>query len=231
VSASVLPPFGDMVAGFGVAEPVASLSHYLAAGFAVIAAPGLLRSAGPCPSRRTVVTVFAMAVICLFLASGTFHLFEPGTVEREVARRVDHAAIWILIAGSLTAIHALALREPWRWWAIAATWTAATTGIVLKALFVDGLPDWMWLALYLGLGWMGTIVMLRIAYLNGWSSVRLLLVGGLVYSTGALLDLLGVPILVPRVFGAHEVFHFAVIGGVFIHWRYVRQLAAAQRED
>lgn len=216
---------GDIAPTFGFAEPVASVAHYVAAVVALLAAPGLLRSAGTCSMRRGVMTVFVTAVVCLFLASGTFHLLEPGSVEREVARRVDHAAIWMLIAGSLTAIHALAFRERWRWWVVAAIWAAALTGIVLKALFVEGLPDSVWLALYLGLGWMGMLVMIKIAYARGWSSVRLLLLGGLVYSVGALMDLAQVPVLIPRVVGSHEVFHFAVITGVFLHWRYVRQLA------
>jgi hemolysin III len=216
---------GDIVPCFGFAEPVASLAHYVAAVVAAAAAPGLLRSAGPSPVRRGVMAVFVISVVALFLASGTFHSCAHGSVEREVARRVDHAAIWVLIAGSLTAIHALALREPWRWWIIAAIWTAASAGIVLKALYVEGLPEWTWLALYLGLGWMGILVLLRIAYLHGWARIRLLAIGGLLYSVGALLDLARVPVVMPGVIGSHEVFHFAVIGGVFFHWRYVRQLA------
>ena len=152
-------------------------------------------------------------------------MLDHGTFAREIARRVDHAAIWTLIAASLTAIYALAFEGTRRWVIVTAIWVATLAGIVLKALFVEGLPEQLWLALYLGLGWFGTLAMIEIAWTRGWSSVRLLMLGGAVYSGGALLDLARVPTLLPGVIGPHEVFHLAVIGGVFLHWRYVQQLA------
>jgi hemolysin III len=217
------------VATLGFAEPVASLAHYGAVPLALMAAPGLIRSAGRCPVRRSVMVLFVAAVVFLFAASGTFHMLERGSTAREIARRVDHAAIWMLIAATLTAIHAFASRDRGRWFIIAMIWVAALTGLVLKAMFVDGLPDGLWLALYMGLGWFGTVAMVKIARVHGWSSVRLLAWGGLVYTVGAGLDLAKIPVIVPGWVGPHELFHVAVMLGVLIHWRYVQELATDPR--
>lgn len=215
----------------GLADPLASASHYLAATVAAIGAPSLLRMSGRCPTRRGVLSVFVVAVICLFLASGTFHMLEHGSAAREIARRVDLAAIWTLIAASLTAIYALAFGGPRRWLIIGAVWVAALAGIVFGTFFVELLPERVRLGLYLGLGWLGALAMVQIARARGWSSVRLLMLGGLVYSVGALLDLARVPVLVPALVGPHEVFHLAVMTGAFIHWRYVQQLATTHAID
>lgn len=212
-------------ASFGFAEPIASMAHYVSVPLALMAAPGLIRSAGRCPVRRTVLVVFVTAVACLFAASGTFHMLEHGSVAREIARRVDHAAIWLLIAATLTAIHVLAFRDVWRWGVVVTIWVVTIAGIVLKAIFVDVLSDRLWLMAYMGLGWFGSLAAMKLAWVRGWSSVRLLWWGGLVYMVGAGLDFAKTPVIVPGWIGPHEVFHLAVMTGVFIHWRYVRQLA------
>lgn len=216
---------GALAPLLGLAEPVSSLTHYLSALVAILAAPQLLRSCRGCPTRRMAVIVFVVAVTCLFIASGTFHSLEHGTVAREILRRIDHAAILTLIAGTLTAISVLAFRDGDRKLATSTIWTVALAGIVLETLFMDVLPPWIWLVFYLGLGWAGALAMMQLAFTRGWSRVRLLFAGGMVYTVGALLDSARIPTLIPDFVGPHEVFHLTVCAGALLHWRYLHQLA------
>ncbi len=213
-----------LVTNLGLAEPVSSLLHYLSAVAAILAAPPLLRACGGCPTRRIAATVFVVALAFLFVASGTFHALERGTVAREVARRVDHAAISTLIAATLTAIHGLAVPGGLRSRSVRFIWAIAATGIVLEALWVDALPGWVWLAFYLSFGWVAVVGLAPIALTHRLSTVGLLLGGGTLYTVGALLDFAGTPIVVPDLVGPHEVFHLAVSIAALLHWHTIRDL-------
>jgi channel protein (hemolysin III family) len=209
----------------GFSEPVSSLTHYAAAAGALILGPGLVRAGSHSRLRRGALILFVVSLVLLFAISGTYHLLEPGGVPRAVLRRIDHAAIFLLIAGTFTPIQILAFRGRWRWGFLLLMWACALTGVLLQSLYFDVFSDGVWLAMYIGAGWLGLMSLLKLARDRGWRGVNLMFWGGVVYTAGALLESLGTPILIPQVVGPHEVWHLSVIVAAAIHWYYIRQLA------
>jgi channel protein (hemolysin III family) len=216
------------VAGFS--EPVSSLTHLLAAVcFAVLG--GLLIARGRGSALRVVSLVVYVAGIVFALAmSGIFHLLDPEGAARAVLRRLDHAGIFFLIAATYTPIHVIQFHGVMRWGVLGFVWTFAITGIVLKAVFFDRIPEWAGLALYLGLGWVGIISLVRLRRKYGWSPLGPLVWGALAYTIGATLEFLRRPDLIPGVVGPHELFHLFVLAGVTWHFGYVWRIAPAAEE-
>jgi channel protein (hemolysin III family) len=211
----------------GFTQPVSSLTHLLgAAVFAVLAVP-LLRRARGHGGRVAALGVFAFACVFLLAISGVYHLLALGSAGRAVVERLDHGAIFVLIAGSFTPVHGILFRGLGRWGPLLLVWAAAVTGITLKTIFFTGFPEWLGLTLYLGLGWLGAATMLVLWRRYGPGFVRPLVWGGLAYTAGAVLEFLRWPVLVPGVVGPHDLFHLAVLAGIGCHWRFMARLAAA----
>lgn len=209
------------IAGFH--EPFASLIHLLAAllvlwrGIPLVAETRDIR-------ERLGLGAFVFGAVAMFALSGTYHLLDPAGAARAVLQRLDHAAIWVMIAGSFSAVHAVAFRGIWRWGFLALVWSIAIAGLVLKSVFFTALPDGAGLALYLVLGWMGIATIVQSWRQARWAVARLLLLSGIAYSAGAIYDFAPGPSWIPGVLGPHEVFHLAVIAGVVLHWKFVRSL-------
>jgi len=201
----------------GFAEPVASWLHLLAAAIALVMAYRLISRGGDGATRGG-IAVFAFGAVFLFAMSGTYHLLARGGTARQVLLRLDYAAIWSMIAGTLTGFHLTAFRGFfWRWGVTIAVWVLAITGIVLKTVFFEELSEGVTLTLLLALGWIGFLTFVRLTRLHGRDLARPLLTGGLVYTAGAIADYVGHPVLFPGVVAAHELFHVAVIVGALLH--------------
>lgn len=210
------------VAGF--AEPLASWLHLLAAAAALVLTYTLVRS-GRTLAARVGIAVFAVGSVFLFAMSGTYHLLPMDTTARAVLLRLDHAAIWVMIAGTITALQMTSVTGVWRWTMTGVTWAAAITGLVLKTVYFDDFSEGAGLALYLGLGWLGSIAFWRLVKLQGFDLAKPILLGGLVYTVGAVIDFIAPPHLVPGVIGPHEIFHVAVIAGAALHAWGIHRLA------
>jgi channel protein (hemolysin III family) len=167
--------------------------------------------------------------VLLLSLSGVYHLLSPGTAGRSILLRLDHAAIFVLIAGSFTPVHVILLRDLWHWHLLAWIWVLAIAGLVLKTVYFDATPQWLGLLMYLGLGWLGVISTVALARRSGVRFVLPLVWGALAYTLGALADFAGWPVLVAGVVGPHEVFHLAVIAGVSFHWAFIRAIASKRR--
>jgi channel protein (hemolysin III family) len=213
----------------GFSDPVSSLSHLAAAMvFAILSIP--LMSRGRDDALRVVsLAVFAFSCVLLLSLSGAYHLLSPGTAAREVLMRLDHAAIFVLIAGSFTPVHVILLRERWQWHLLAWIWAAAIAGLALKTVYFDTMPAWLGLLMYLGLGWLGLISTVAIALRSGVRFILPLVWGALAYTGGALVDFLDWPVLVAGVVGPHELFHLAVLAGISFHWAFIRGIADNRR--
>jgi len=212
----------------GFSDPVSSLSHLAGAMvFALLSIILLQRGRGDF-GRMASLSVFAFSSVLLLSLSGVYHLLSPGTAGREVLQRLDHAAIFVLIAGSFTPVHAILFRGAWRWGMLAGIWAAAITGLVLKTVFFATLPEWLGLLMYLGLGWMGVISALALGRRHGWRSVQLLVWGALAYTAGALIEFLRWPVLLPGIVGPHEIFHLAVLAGISCHWAFILGIASGE---
>jgi channel protein (hemolysin III family) len=213
----------------GFSDPVSSLTH-LAGAVTCAVLGGFLIASGRGEARRVAaLSVFVISCVLLLSLSGVYHLLTPETAARTVLMRLDHAAIFVLIAGSFTPVHMILLRERWQLQLLMGIWGAAIAGLTLKMVFFDVMPTWFGLLMYLGLGWMGLISAVAVARRFGVRFILPLVSGALAYTIGALIDFLDWPVLVADVIGPHELFHLAVLAGIAFHWAFIRSFARGER--
>lgn len=174
--------------------------------------------------RVAALIVYVGGVVLTLLASGLLHLATRDTQLRTVMLRVDHAAIFFLIAATYTPIHIIEFRGWMRWGVLAVIWGAAVAGMFLKLAFIDAVAEWVSLTLYLALGWAGLFTAYALHRLVGLKPLTPIVVGALAYTVGALLDISNLAAPVPGLIRVHEVFHFFVLVGVAAHWIYIRKI-------
>jgi hemolysin III len=166
--------------------------------------------------------------VFLLSMSGVYHMMARGGTARLVLERLDHGAIFVFIAGSCTPAHGLLFRGWYRLGSLFLVWTAALSGITLKTVYFDSLPEWLGLTSYLALGWLGAFSAVHLGLRHGFAFVQPLLLGGVAFSIGAALDYLGWPVLVPGLVHAHELFHLVVLAGMLLHWWFIWRFATGE---
>lgn len=212
----------------GFCEPISSWLHAGGAIVAGLSSRALYRSAAT-PGASLALGIFGAAVVLSLAVSGTYHAFDTETTVRAVFQRLDHAFIWVLIAGTYTPVHVILFRGPWRWGALAVIWACAAAGVALKTVFFADVSDQVGLSLYLILGWMGAISAAKIWHQDGWGATHLLLAGGLLYSIGGAASVAEMPVVIPGYVGPHELFHLAVLAALYVHWRFMHSAVALRR--
>ena len=220
----------------GFADPFSSLSHLIGAAVCVGLSVPLVRKgldARHDDGRKRGVghvaslVIFGAAAVLLLTMSGVFHMLGPGA-PRTVFQRLDHAAIFVLIAGTMTPIHAILFRGVWRWGMLAFVWMLAVAGVTLKSIYFDMVPQALGVGLYLGMGWLGLASMILLARRYGAPMVVPLVLGGLAYTAGAAVEWAEPGAIIPGVVRAHEMFHVAVLLGLALHWWFVWRTAGVR---
>ncbi len=209
----------------GFREPISSFTHLFAAPIFLVLGVFLIRRGGDCWIAKVSLAVLVLSSVVLLSISGVYHLLFAGTVK-DVMLHLDVAAVFTLIAGTATPVHAILFRGVNRWAPLLFVWTVSITGITLRTVLGDGFPPSVGTALFLGLGWCGLFSCVLLWRRYGFAFVEPLIWGGIAYSVGALIVLFHWPILIPGVIGAHELWHIAVLTGLGLHWRFVFQFAA-----
>jgi hemolysin III len=175
--------------------------------FSVSLVVGTLLIVGADGARQHVAAaVFAGAVAACFGASALYHRVTWTPRLRLLMRRVDHAGVYVLIAGTYTPVCLLVLTGAWRWAVLVTVWACAGAAAVFKFIWVDA-PKWLAAAIGITLGWAGVAVLPQLATRLDPAAVALLGAGGLVYTAGAIVYARRRPDPVPTVLGYHEVFH------------------------
>jgi hemolysin III len=202
------------------------VSHELAACGALFACVALARVA---PTTRALVAAltYGLSLVALFGASALYHRPTWSVRPRRIMKRVDHSAIFLLIAGTYTPLCLLLGRREGSV-LLAVVWGGALLGIVRCVLWVDA-PNWLRAAIYLLLGWVILPVLPDIRAAVGSSGLLLLASGGVAYSVGAVVYATRWPDPSPRVFGYHEVFHALVVAAAACHFAVVLQVVRALR--
>jgi hemolysin III len=161
-------------------------------------------------AERLSAIVFAASVAAMLGISALYHrvVWPPG--PRRWIRRLDHAAIFLLIAGTYTPFGLLALDGAWRVVVLAIVWSGALGAIVLKVAWIDA-PRWVATLAAICLGWVGVVALPEVHGSAGLPPLTLLGAGGLLYSLGAVVYALRRPDPVPAVFGYHELVHTLVV--------------------
>jgi hemolysin III len=157
--------------------------------------------------RRLVAgAAFALAACGMLGASALYHRVTWTPARRSWMRRVDHAGIYLLIAGTYTAVGLLSLHGTLQTVVLATVWTGAGAALLAKVCWVKA-PKWLSAVIAVTLGWVGVAALPQLTRTAGVAAVVLLAVGGLAYTAGAIVYARRRPDPIPRVFGYHEVFH------------------------
>jgi hemolysin III len=192
------------------------VSHLSMFPLAVLAAIPLL-FIGETETARASALVFGIGVAAMFGVSGFYHVVTWTPRARSWLARLDHAAVYGLIAATYTPFGLLVLDGAWRVTILAIVWTGALLAILMK-LFWVGAPKWLSAAIGLGLGWAGVAAMPEIESEIGLAGLLFLAAGGLFYTVGGVVYALRRPNPVPGVFGYHELFHAFVIVAVALQY-------------
>ncbi len=180
------------------------------AGALVIASAGSTRA-------RAAAVVYAAGVCCLFGVSATYHRRKWSAAARPRMKRLDHATIFVMIAGSYTPICLLTLGGTNGPKVLLGAWLGAGAGIVFA---LTGIAEKrvVGLVTYIGLGWVMVLMLPALARRMTAIDLALLLVGGLLYTVGCIFMGTRWPDPYPTVFGYHEVWHVMVVGAAACHY-------------
>jgi hemolysin III len=193
---------------------------HLYAFFVALVVGGLLVAGAPHARSRLAAAVFAAAVALMFGASALHHRVTWKERGYRWSRRIDHAGVYLAIAGTYTPFGLLVLSDTWRIVVLAIVWGGATFAIVLKFVWVDA-PKWLAAVIAIALGWVAVVVFPQLVDGVGWGGAALVLAGGLFYTLGGLVYALRRPDPLPAVFGYHEIFHLLVVAAVALQYSVV----------
>lgn len=155
-------------------------------------------------------SVFAAALVALYLVSTLYHSVRPSRAK-QVLQKLDHTAIYLLIAGSYTPFTLGALRGPWGWTLLALVWAIAGTGIALEFTFGKKVHR-LAVGLYVTMGWLVVVAAKPLVAAVPWPGLAWLAAGGLLYTGGVAFY------AARRVRYAHAVWHLFVLAGSACHF-------------
>ena len=167
------------------------------------------------PLATTATAIYSISLVALFGTSAAYHLFARSQRVQHVMQRADHCMVYVLIAGTYTPVCLLALPRTMGITLLSVVWGIAVVGMVLKA---------MWRArkfatsLYIVLGWIVLAVVPWVYQHAGATALSLYAVGGVVFTSGAVMFLRRYPLLRPEVFGFHEVWHVMTVAAVVLQF-------------
>ncbi len=156
--------------------------------------------------RLVAAAVFAGAAVTMLGTSALYHRVTWSPRARLRMRRLDHAGIYLLIAGTYTSVGLIGLHGSLQHVVLGVVWGGAGAAILAKLCWVDA-PRWLSAVVGVALGWVGIVALPELARTTGPAAVALLGAGGLAYTAGALVYARRKPDPLPTVFGYHEIFH------------------------
>ena len=198
-------------------DPWSALTHFAGLLLALWGAAFLLVEAPDGSAKSTSLIVYSVGLVAVFLTSSSYHFFDFGIRWNARLRRLDHAAIFLLIAGTATPMLTHLLDGAWRTTSLAVIGTLAVLGVIFKLVWFD-CPTWLSTATYVGMGWLVVIPGPVMFPLMTDGQITWLIIGGAAYSVGALVYAFERPNPWPDRFGHHEVWHLFVLVGAGAHY-------------
>jgi hemolysin III len=162
------------------------------------------------PWKVVSFSIFGTSMILLYFASTMYHLIQHEQLK-EVFRKFDHAAIYLLIAGTYTPFLLLNLRGPWGWALFGIIWALAVFGVIYKFLLIHKFHN-LSVFIYIAMGWLGIIGFKPVIDAVGWDGVGLLFAGGMAYTLGVVFYMW------ERLPHNHAVWHLFVMSGTALHY-------------
>jgi hemolysin III len=169
---------------------------------------------------RVAAAIYAFAVSGLLGTSALYHRVTWRPRARAWMRRLDHSMIFVLIAGTYTPFSILVLHGNLARAILIVVWAGALGGIVLNLVWTSA-PKWLTASVYIALGWVAVAAMPALARELGAVGVGLVMLGGLLYTVGAVIYAVGRPNPAPATFGYHEIFHALVVAAAAAHFAVV----------
>jgi hemolysin III len=222
------PPsdMGDQVTE-GVAEVAAEvaavvkphLRGWIHAGMApiVLVASIVLVALSPTQAAKVSTAVFGVSAIMLFGTSAIYHRGNWSPRVAAVLRRLDHTNIFLIIAGTYTPLAVLLLDYPTNRNLLVVVWSGALVGLLMRVFWL-GAPRWLYVPIYVALGWVAVGFFPQFYASGGPTIVWFVAVGGLAYTLGAVVYGTKRPNPSPRWFGFHEIFHLLTVVGYTCHY-------------
>ncbi len=196
-----------------IREPFNAISHVVGAGIVGSGAFVLAILAVSAPVAAVAFAIFGLGAVFMFTSSALYHWLR---LEYQWLQRMDHAAIYVMIAGSYTPVALLALPKVSGIVVLSLQWGMAALGVVVAATR-EKTPTPLRLALYLGMGWMIALLIPQVMAVAGPGTLGWMLAGGVFYTVGAVIYAAKRPNLWPGRFGFHELWHVFVLGGAICH--------------
>lgn len=199
-------------------EPFSGLSHLFGAVMALAAIPYMLLNLPEVNTGTYIASylVFGISMFLMFFSSAVYHLMEISEAGIRALKRVDHMAIYVMIAGSYTPYCLIGLEGSQAWLMFSVVWGIAALGI-LKKIFWLHAPRWFSTLLYLAMGWISLFVYEPLSQSLSEGAINWLLYGGISYSVGAVVYATKWPNISPK-FGFHELWHIFVLAGAACHF-------------
>jgi hemolysin III len=182
-----------------------------------LAAAIVLLALAPTTAGRLSAAVFGTTAVLLFATSATYHRGRWSDRTNAVLKRLDHANIFLIIAGSYTPFAVMLLPPDQRATLLWIVWTGAVAGVLFRVFWV-GAPRWLYTPVYVALGWVAVFYLADFYRAGGLGVVVLLAAGGLLYTGGAVVYALKRPNPSPLWFGFHEVFHACTVAAFAVHY-------------
>jgi hemolysin III len=198
-------------------EPVNSLTHWVGAILALAGLVALLIVGWSTPAKIISLLIYGISLIAMFSASATYHMVRAKDKVLLILRKLDHSAIYLLIAGTYTPFCVNAFDGFWKWGMLSIIWSLAAIGIIVKIFYIKA-PRWLNAGIYVVMGWLcvgaaGQMLAALPVWVFTW-----LIIGGVVYTLGAVVYITKFFNFFPGVFGFHEVWHIFVILAAAAHF-------------
>lgn len=198
-------------------EPVNTWTHFILFMAAIVGLVFLVLLSKNNVSKLITMTIYGVSMIMLYGASSLYHWVKTTPQKELILKKVDHIAIYFLIAGSYTPVFYYGLEGAWRWAMLAAVWILAIIGMALKIWFIHA-PRYVSSAFYVSLGWIALVPFLQLIKNLPMGAIILMAVGGVVYTMGAIIYATKIFDFFPKRFGFHEVFHLFIAAGSIVHY-------------
>jgi len=201
-------------------DPISGLTHFIGIILSVIGTVALLtRNDEPFTVYHAAsFFIFGFSMTLLYTISTLYHWLPLSEKNLIIVRKIDHIMIFVFIAASYTPVCLITLRESWGWVILGIVWGLTLAGFFLKLFWIHA-PRFLYTSIYLIMGWIIVAAILPLSKVMPAQGFLWLALGGVFYSTGAVIYAIKKPDPLPNVFGFHEIFHLFIMAGSFsIFW-------------
>lgn len=204
-------------------QPLSGLSHLCAGVLSTLGAVFLMQLAAHRGVWHvTAFAIFGFSMAALYFSSTLYHLLPLSSSGIQKLRRLDHAMIFVFIAGSYTPFCLLPFRNSWGLYFLVGIWGLACLGIIFKLIWFES-SRWMRVGIYQAMGWVSVFILPQLVKTYSSQGLFWLFAGVACYGVGSIVYALKKPDPFPKFLGFHEIWHFFVIAGSACHFWVMKQ--------